>query len=280
MKPELEIGISNLPDASFKAFRLYQPVFQSHWHYHPELELVYFSQGKGMRFIGDDISLYKEGDLFLIGEGLPHTFVSYEEKPNWVEAYCIQFPKHIFDSFVEFKALEGLFQEAKKGMIFQNQKEEMLEKFKAIVAKKGVPSLILLMELLEALTNTSEKIPILTQQYLGYLPLSSIPTRIQTAIDFINANYQRNISLQEIAEECHFSPNAFCRWFKQNRGLTFVDYLNKVRLTHVCQLLLATDFPIGQIATQTGFENISTLNRLFKQKLKTSPSRYRVKVGE
>jgi AraC-like DNA-binding protein/mannose-6-phosphate isomerase-like protein (cupin superfamily) len=274
MKPELEIGISNLPDASFKAFRLYQPVFKSHWHYHPEVELVYFSKGKGMKFIGEDISLYNEGDLFLIGENLPHTFVSYQED-CFVESFCIQFPTQIFDSFIECEGIKTLFAEAKRGISFQTIEEDLTEKMNKIVASNGVNALILLMELLELLKNKTEKLPILSENYRLQTLFSEGDFRIRTAIDFINAHYQENISLQKISEECNFSPNAFCRWFKQNMGYTFVDYVNKVRLTHVCQLLISTDFPIAQIASQSGFDNISTFNRLFQQKLNTSPSKYR-----
>jgi len=277
MKPSLEVGISNLPDASFKAFRLYQEAFPSHWHYHPELELVYFSQGKGMKFIGDNISLYNEGDLFLIGENLPHTFVTYQEEATpLVEAFCIQFPKSIFDSFTECKSFKTFFQEAKKGIHFPNINGIIEQKLKQTIVSNGISSLILLMELLEMLQNFAERSPLLQENYQSLILIPEGSTRIRTAVDYINTHYHKNISLQEIAEKCNLSTNAFCRWFKQNLGLTFVEYLNKVRLTNVCQLLISTDFPIGQIALQTGFENISTLNRLFQQRLNTSPSRYRV----
>jgi AraC-like DNA-binding protein len=276
MKPELELGISNLPDASFKTFRLYQNTFDSHWHYHPELELVFFTKGKGMKFIGDDISLYNEGDLFLIGENLPHTFVSYEdENTPKVEAFCIQFSKEIFETFVECNVFKKMFQAAKRGISFPSKSEVLEEKIKQIIDNKGINAIVLLFEILEILQQLSNTLPILQQEYQQHSAIIDASTRLRTAIDFINTHYQEHIALQEIADKCHFSPNAFCRWFKQNMGLTFVDYLNKVRLTNVCQLLISTDFPVGQIALQTGFENISTLNRLFQQKLNTSPSAYR-----
>lgn len=282
MKPERELGISNQANASFKAFRLCQPAFQSHWHYHPELELVFFSRGQGIRFIGDDISMYNAGELFLIGENLPHTFVTYEEETaTLVEAICIQFPATLFGSFAECRPLNVLFQEANRGLAFLQPNTALIARLKTVVSSTGVCALIALMGLLDELHKTADRVPILTQPYQRHAVLSDTPTRIRTAIDFINANYQRTIPVAELAGICHFSPNAFCRWFKQNMGLTFVDYLNKVRLTHVCQLLVSTDFSVGQIALRTGFENISTLNRLFQQKLHTSPSRYRaVKFGD
>ncbi|XWW47377.1 helix-turn-helix domain-containing protein [Fibrella sp. USSR17] len=276
MRPELELGITNLPNASFKGFRLYQSAFESHWHYHPELELVYFAKGKGVRFIGDDISLYSEGNLFLIGESLPHTFVSYgEETTPLVEAFCIQFPKGLFDSFAECRPVQALLQEAKRGLAFPKPSDLVIEKIREAVMATGTLALVRLLELLELLRVEPERLPILQPGYERQAALADASTRLRTAIDYINAHYQRPISLQEISGKCHFSPNAFCRWFKKNTGLTFIDYVNKVRLTHVCQLLTSTDWPISQIALQAGFDNISTLNRLFLVKLGTSPGRYR-----
>jgi AraC-like DNA-binding protein len=279
MKPELETGISNLSHASFKAFRLHKPAFESFWHYHPELELVYFSRGRGMRFIGDDVSLYHEGELYLLGENLPHSFVTYQEDATpLVEAYCIQFSKQLFDSFVECKPLNALFQAAKRGIAFSTPNEQIQQGIQATVNTTGVQSLAALLGTLEGLRELSQT-PILQRDYQRHSALADAPARIRTAVDFIHAHYHRPILLAEISEVCHFSPNAFCRWFKQNMGITFVEYLNKVRLTHVCQLLLTTDVSVGQIALQTGFDNISTLNRLFQQKLHTSPSKYRAGHG-
>jgi AraC-like DNA-binding protein len=276
MNPALERGISNLSDASFKAFRLHQSAFRSHWHYHPELELVLFTEGIGMRFVGDDIALYQEGDLFLIGKNLPHTFVSYQtETPSFVEALCIQFSDDLFDAFVECAPLKSLFHDANRGVSFPNMGEQVVEKIRTIVSATGINRLVTLLELLDLIQKAPNREPILTQPYQRHATLSNTNTRIQTAVDFINTQHSRTIPLGEMADICHFTPNAFCRWFKQQIGLTFVDYLNKVRLTHVCQLLVSTDQPIGQIALRTGFENISTLNRLFQQKLGMSPGAYR-----
>ncbi|MBO0949291.1 helix-turn-helix domain-containing protein [Fibrella forsythiae] len=276
MKPELEVGITNLPIASFKAFRRQQPAFESHWHYHPELELVYFAKGKGVRFIGDDISLYAEGDLFLIGENVPHTFVSYDDEATpLVEAFCIQFPKSIFDSFAECNPLTSFFQEAKRGFTFPQPHEMIIKKIRDVIYHTGTSALVSLIELLDVLRNVPEPRLILPPDYQRQAVLLDASARIRTAVDYINEHYQRPISLQEMAHICHFSPNAFCRWFKQHMRLTFIDYLNKVRLTHVCQLLASTDLAINQIAIQTGFDNISTLNRLFQAKLNTSPGKYR-----
>jgi AraC-like DNA-binding protein len=276
MKPKLEQGISSQPNASFRAFRLYQPAFESQWHYHPELEIVFFTKGRGMKFIGDNVSFYTEGDLFLLGENLPHTFVTHQEESTpLVEAFCVQFSKKIFENFIECKSFIQLFEKAKKGISFSQTNDVIVEKIKALTETDGITSLILLIELIEALTQIADQESVVSPDYQAYELLSEGSTRLRIAIDYVNTHYPQDIALSQIAEVCSLSPNAFCRWFKQKMGITFIDYLNKVRLSHVCQLLISTDLSVGQIALQAGFENISTLNRLFQQKLQTTPSGYR-----
>jgi len=48
------------------------PDVNNRWHYHPEIELVYFKKGTGTQFIGDSISLFLTGDIVLVGPNLPH----------------------------------------------------------------------------------------------------------------------------------------------------------------------------------------------------------------
>ncbi len=275
MKPALEPGISNLTDASFKAFRLYQPAFEPHWHYHPEVELVLFLRGKGMRFIGEDVALYEEGEVYLLGKNLPHTFVTYADAATpLVEALCIQFPATLFGPFRECRAVQALVQEANRGLVFPAVPPALVQDIQRVLNSHGVEALAALLHTLNRLAQTARQ-PVIRQPHQPTsLPLEN-PTRIQHAVDFIQATYQRPVTLAEIADHCHLSPNAFCRWFKAQLGLTFVAYLHSVRLAHVCQRLLSTDEAIGHIALQTGFEHSSTLNRLFRQKMGTSPGQYR-----
>lgn len=71
MKPKL-LRIQSPEIESFSARRDLTPTINSIWHYHEELELVYFKEGEGTQFIGDHISRFKIGDVVLVGSNLPH----------------------------------------------------------------------------------------------------------------------------------------------------------------------------------------------------------------
>ena len=79
------------------------------WHYHPEIELVFISNGEGKRQVGLDLSNYRDGDLVLIGSNVPHTgFTDYFD--NERKEVVIQFkPDFLGDSLLkvfEFKKIQ------------------------------------------------------------------------------------------------------------------------------------------------------------------------------
>ena len=98
---------------------------------------------------------------------------------------------------------------------------------------------------------------------------------IQKAILYIEKNYDQKISVNDAAQLCHYSVSHFSAIFKAHTGQNFVTYLNEVRLRHVLQLLLTTDWDICEIAGKTGFSDVNYLNRLFKRAYGTTAQNYR-----
>ena len=95
MKPHFH-KIPPTLQSSFSIRHDIKPDFGNVWHFHPELELHYVIKGEGVRFIGDNISNFTEGEMILLGENLPHTWRCKDEyfqsNPDMnVEAMVIQF---------------------------------------------------------------------------------------------------------------------------------------------------------------------------------------------
>ena len=99
--------------------------------------------------------------------------------------------------------------------------------------------------------------------------------RLSCVIDYIEMNYQNQITLDEIANEAGFSKFHFTRFFKDMTGVTFLNYLNNFRITKVEEALLNTEISITNIAMKSGFKNIKTFNRVFKNIKGCSPMEYR-----
>ena len=85
----------------------------------------------------------------------------------------------------------------------------------------------------------------------------------------------QKMTVKEIADRVEFSESHFMRYFKENMGSSFVDYLREYRLTMAARLLVASDATILSIAEEVGFDNLSYFNRAFKKHYGVTPSQYR-----
>lgn len=101
--------------------------------------------------------------------------------------------------------------------------------------------------------------------------------RIRRAANYVNKNYSSHITLSDIAKDLYISPQHCSRFFKQFFNMSFLEYLNYIRLQHALQQIQYGNDSITQIAFQNGFPNLSSFNRVFKKHMNTTPNDYRKK---
>lgn len=99
--------------------------------------------------------------------------------------------------------------------------------------------------------------------------------RIRSTIRYVEQHFQENISLQDAAAYLGISREYFCRIFKKNMGISFLQYLNEVRLSKVYNDLQSTSFPISTIMERNGFTNQKLFNQSFKKMYGCTPSSVR-----
>ncbi len=99
--------------------------------------------------------------------------------------------------------------------------------------------------------------------------------RMKQVLSFLSAHSHRAIALEEVAAVANMSREAFCRFFKERTRKTYVRYLNELRLTNACQLLLHTNKTVASVAYACGFANLSHFNRLVFSIIGKAPRGYR-----
>lgn len=104
--------------------------------------------------------------------------------------------------------------------------------------------------------------------------------RVAWMIGYMQSNYSKKITLEELALEAHYSPFHFIRLFKKETGKTPFQYLTKVRLEKAKEFLTATDKPVTEICFQCGFQNSSHFANFFKLHTGISPSKFRRRLAE
>ena len=103
--------------------------------------------------------------------------------------------------------------------------------------------------------------------------------KMKTILKYVEEHYAEHISIDDMAVLTYYSKSHFMKFFKQHMGTGFIDYLNDYRLTMAERLLKSSNSSILEIAEQSGFDNLSYFNRLFKRKYGISPGKAR-KAGE
>lgn len=98
---------------------------------------------------------------------------------------------------------------------------------------------------------------------------------IREIITYVNEHYMEKITLDEMTAQTGFSREYFCRFFKQHMGITFLRYLNEVRISHAGRLLATTDLPVSEVMNESGFTNQTIFNRLFKELYGMTPRQSR-----
>ncbi|WP_342047022.1 helix-turn-helix domain-containing protein [Bacillus sp. OTU530] len=99
--------------------------------------------------------------------------------------------------------------------------------------------------------------------------------RIREILAFIEKNYRKPISLEEIAKQRYLSLYYLSRYFKQEVGISFSQYVKNVRLKSAVYELLYTDHNITHISLNNGFPNVKAFNKAFREIYQQTPTEYR-----
>jgi AraC-like DNA-binding protein len=104
------------------------------------------------------------------------------------------------------------------------------------------------------------------------------PPSIAKARVLIAERHADEISLSEVAQSVNMSAFYFCKSFKKATGMTFTDYLARVRVEKVKNLLLNPHKRVSEAAYEAGFQSLSQFNRVFRRVAGESPSVYRERL--
>ena len=99
--------------------------------------------------------------------------------------------------------------------------------------------------------------------------------RLSAVIAYTEAHHRENIALSDAAATLRMHPNSFCRFFKENTGVTYLNYLNEYRLSKVYEDLVTTDVAQHEVLEKHGFTNYKLFRHMFAERFHTTPGRMR-----
>jgi len=254
--------------------------FDGRFHFHPEIEITLIESSSGRRVVGDSIETFTPDDLVLLGQNLPHQYVSHPApSETMAAAKVIQFRPDLLGErwldLPEFHRIASMLARSRRGLKFSDQtiakaRQLIGQIFTAAASRR----LLLLLELLNLLAQDNLASPIASAGYLCTISSRQGDT-IDAALQYLNNNYTEPVTSQDLCHRLHVSSATCNRLFRKSIGRSFKSALIEIRISHACRLLLETDRSIVDVAYSSGFTNLSNFNRRFKDLKGSTPKAYR-----
>ncbi len=250
--------------------------FETPLHFHPEYELVYIIEGKGTRYVGDNVSEFVEGDLVLLAPNVNHCWKNYKHFSGQCRSLVIQWKEGLLGNQVEYEPLKMFLQKSRRGLRFKKP-GKLLSQLMDLQKEEGLGRILSLISLLNVLSSEVEVQALSSGFQMGRRTLKN-NERLDKLYEFVEHNYQQRISLEQAAAEVHMTKEAFARFFKKHTNKTFFTYLNEFRIARACRMIKESDCSVTQLCFDNGFESLAYFHRMFKQLKAATPLQYKKKL--
>ena len=230
-------------------------------HNHEVFELNFVEHAAGVRrIVGDSNEVIGDYDLVLItSPDLEHVWEQNTCTSDDIREITVQFYLDLSDdgflSRNPFHSLRKMLKEARKGLSFP------------------MDAIMRVYQQLDTLSSVKDGFYAVMQ----FLTILYELSRCEGARTLATSSYAKVEVESEntLADIAGMSPSAFSRFFKLHTGRNLSDYIIEMRLGYASRMLVDTARSIAEISFQSGFNNLSNFNRIFKKKKGCSPSEFR-----
>ncbi|MGH4122280.1 MAG: AraC family transcriptional regulator [Clostridium sp.] len=252
----------------------------THHHFHEDIEIIYLVEGNLKVMVNKDTYNLVFGDILIIGSGEIHCF--FKEKEASSRA-VIQFRMSIYDNFLsgtkDNRTIKPMFIHSKLlshgsevHALMEKQIQEIIEEYgnnkegyKLILKARLYDLAVILLRYMPKTVYSPED----ESRQMERLK------KLDMVFAHVEKNYQNHIGLDEISKVAGFSKFHFTRFFKENTGMTFLEYLNNFKITKSEWYLMYDSNSIIEVAYKSGFNSVKTFNRVFKNLKGSAPMEYR-----
>ena len=244
-------------------------------HYHQNPELFYVLKGVLEVQIDDASFVLKHGDLLVINANKRHKMIGSEDLLG--ARFEIDF--HLLAE--ELGTMQLLFwcnTVADRNEAYRDLRKTLDKILERHFEREQKGALHLNALCYEALYILTSNFLVKADDSRLHMEDSQDRIRIQQIQNYIQANYQSQISLNDLADRLYLSNAYLSKYVKKHLGMTFMEYLNNVRLFHAVDELLYTKKNITRIALDNGFPTSAAFTKAFRDIYREAPSEYRKKM--
>jgi len=251
-------------------------------HSHPDFELNFIENGKGVRrVVGDSVEEIGEYELTLIaGSDLEHAWEQGNCTETDIREITIQFQSDLFPEGLlnrsQFSSMKKMFSKADHGLTFSLRSimgvYSLLDRLSSIT--DPFEQYMDCFEMLFRLSQADDS-RILASSSYAHSKRDSESRRVLKVKQYVNDHYAEELTLEILSALVGMAPSAFSRFFHQQTGRTVMDYVIDIRLGNAARLLVDTTNSVQEICYACGFNNLSNFNRMFKARRGYTPREFR-----
>ena len=228
-------------------------------HTHPYYHMLYIETGICSMVAGGQCYRLEQGQCILIP---PHTEHSYSnETPETVDYLEIKFtaansiPLRVSDS-------------ALVGSLFR----QIVQEYPLLGRLADKPAAVYMSALLCAITEQDR---LQEATCFQYVDASAFGELARSVIRYLEAHYQQDLRLDDIAAAIGHNKSYLCVAFKKDTGFTILDCLNTIRIRRAAELIVYSDHGFAQVADMCGFTSVTHFNRVFLKYVGITPGQCR-----
>jgi len=263
---------------SFSAMLTNNPGGSTLFNYHSGYQITLITVGEGFRYIGDNISPYKAPDMVVIGPDIPHMWRTSDPRGT-NDSIVINFSERFLCGSLhqtpDFAGIDRMLRNANRGWLVGEETRKAVESdFWNLQNQQGFEQLSSLLRILNRLASRRDLQPIASVAFGARVEMDQ-DSRLSQVYQYIQRHMNEPISRDKLAKIACMSPSSFSRYFKSRDGISLPAYLNDFRIGHACRLLAISSLSISEIAIQSGFDSVTSFNRVFQISKKITPTDYR-----
>lgn len=258
--------------------------FYPHLHRHNEIQITWVINGEGTLIIGNNMTPFRSGDLFVIGANQPHVFKSdpsYLNPSNRRKVHSLNIffnPTGFIEdllSFPEMLSIKKFVAQTEFGLqASEKDAGKLAEHFLKIKNSSAGFRLAYFIELLQIMANL-KKWNYLSTESFEHAITDTEGLRMNDIYQYTMDHFTEMITLEQIAAVAHLTPQSFCRYFKKHTTKTYINFLNEVRINESCKRFIEMNYDnIGNVAYQCGFNSVVSFNRVFKSIMGKPPKEF------
>ena len=251
-------------------------------HEHEECELNLIENAPGAkRIVGDSTEVIGPLELVLItGPNLMHTWEQHECSSQSIRETTVQFSQDLLPQALLQKnqlcSIGQMFEKARGGLAFPPHVAQMVQpRIVALSVLKGFDAFVQFLTILYELSQHVGEAQALSSSVFAHVEHVNESRRIQRVQRYINAHFREVLRLEYMADMVGMTPTSFSRFFRLRTGKTLSDYVIDVRIGTAARLLVDTSMSVSEICFESGFNNLSNFNRIFRKKKGCSPTEFR-----